>query len=180
MRGFNRAIIAGNLTRDPDLRYTVNKRAYARMGVAVNYRYKNANGEYQEGTDYINVVAWGTLAETCGKYLKKGSPALFEGRIRTGSYDAKDGSGKKYTTEIWVDNMVLLGQGQGQGGSGSGYQSSPTVGTDYGTAGGYVPSDDDFGKSIGESGFGGGGFSQGFADSDNGVPDINPDGAIPF
>ena len=179
MRGFNRAIIAGNLTNNPEVRYTVNKRAYARFGVAVNYRYKNANGEWQEGTDYINIVAWGTLAETCGKYLKKGSPALFEGRIRTGSYDAKDGSGKRYTTEIWVDNMVMLGSRE-QGGSGSGYQSSSPVGTDYGSQGGYVPGDDDFGKSIGESGFSGGGFTQGFADGDNGMQDGNSDSGIPF
>ena len=179
MRGFNRAIIAGNLTNNPEVRYTVNKRAYARFGVAVNYRYKNANGEWQEGTDYINIVAWGTLAETCGKYLKKGSPALFEGRIRTGSYDAKDGSGKRYTTEIWVDNMVMLGSRE-QGGSGSGYQSSSPVGTDYGSQSGYVPGDDDFGKSIGESGFSGGGFTQGFADGDNGMQDGNSDSGIPF
>ena len=178
MRGFNRAIIAGNLTNTPEVRYTVNKRAYARFGVAVNYRYKNANGEWQEGTDYINIVAWGTLAETCGKYLKKGSPALFEGRIRTGSYDAKDGSGKRYTTEIYVDNMIMLGS-RGQGGD-SGYQSSGTIGTDYGSAGGYVPSDDDFGKSIGDSGFGDGGFSQGFADNNSGTPDGNADSGIPF
>ena len=105
MRGFNRAIIAGNLTRDPEVRYTVNKRAYARFTVAVNNRYKDANGEYQDSTDYISVVAWGATAETCGKYLKKGSPVLIEGRIRTGSYDAKDGS-KRYTTE--VSELVAL------------------------------------------------------------------------
>lgn len=178
MRGFNRAIIAGNLTRDPEVRYTVNKRAYARMGVAVNYRYKNANGEYQEGTDYINVVAWGALAETCGKYLKKGSPVLFEGRISTGSYDAKDGSGKRYTTEIMADNMVMLGSREQGGGSGmGGYQSS---GADFGASGGYVPSDDDFGKSIGESGFGGGGFSQGFTDSNSPNSDGDSETNIPF
>ena len=177
MRGFNRAIIAGNLTRDPELRYTVNKRAYAKMGVAVNYRYKDANGEYQEGTDYINLVAWGTLAETCGKYLKKGSPALFEGRIRTGSYEAKDGSGKRYTTEIWVDSMILLSSRDGGSTSGGGYQ--PSSGADFGAPGGYIPSDEDFGKSIGESGFGGGGFSQGFADDGNGMPGGSESG-IPF
>ena len=175
MRGFNRAIIAGNLTKDPELRYTVNKRAYARMGVAVNYRYKDSNGEYQEGTDYINVVAWGSLAETCGKYLKKGSPALFEGRIRTGSYDAKDGSGKRYTTEIYVDNMIMLGSRE-QGGFSSGRQSS-VIGVDYNT-GSYVPGDDDFGKSLGESG-----FAKGFADdggNDDGIPDGASEDSIPF
>ncbi|MBQ6112631.1 MAG: single-stranded DNA-binding protein [Synergistaceae bacterium] len=174
MRGFNRAIIAGNLTRDPDLRYTVNKRAYARFSVAVNYRYKGENGEYQEGTDYINVVAWGTLGETCGKYLKKGSPVLIEGRIRTGSYEARDGSGKRYTTEIMADNMTMLGSRE-QSGSSSGQPSSYQP-----SFGGYSPSDDDFGKSIGESGFGGT-FSPGFADDDNsGIADAGSDSGIPF
>ena len=174
MRGFNRAIIAGNLTRDPDLRYTVNKRAYARFSVAVNYRYKGENGEYQEGTDYINVVAWGTLGETCGKYLKKGSPVLIEGKIRTGSYEARDGSGKRYTTEIMADNMTMLGSRE-QSGSSSGQPSSYQP-----SFGGYSPSDDDFGKSIGESGFGGT-FSPGFADDDNsGIADAGSDSGIPF
>ena len=174
MRGFNRAIIAGKLTRDPDLRYTVNKRAYARFSVAVNYRYKGENGEYQEGTDYINVVAWGTLGETCGKYLKKGSPVLLEGRIRTGSYEARDGSGKRYTTEIMADNMTMLGSRE-QSGSSSGQPSSYQP-----SFGGYSPSDDDFGKSIGESGFGGT-FSPGFADDDNsGIADAGSDSGIPF
>ncbi|MBQ3446308.1 MAG: single-stranded DNA-binding protein [Synergistaceae bacterium] len=173
MRGFNRAIIAGNLTRDPEVRYTVNKKAFARFGVAVNSRWRNANGELQENTEYINVVAWGSTAETAGKYLKKGSPVLVEGRIRTGSYDAKDGSGKRYTTEIWVDSMVMLGSREG----GSGSQVSS--GTDYGSSGGYTPSDDDFGKSIGESGFGGGGFSGGFTDDSGGNSDSG-DSGIPF
>ncbi|MBQ9903389.1 MAG: single-stranded DNA-binding protein [Synergistaceae bacterium] len=166
MRGFNRAIIAGNLTKDPEVRYTVNKKAFARFTVAVNNRYKDANGEWQENADYISVVAWGSTAETCGKYLKKGSPVLIEGRIRTGSYDAKDGSGKRYTTEIWVDSMVMLGSRE-QGSSG-------------GMSSGGRPSDDDFGKSIGESGFSGGGFSQGFADDNNGMPDAGSEGGIPF
>lgn len=166
MRGFNRAIIAGNLTRDPELRYTVNKRAFARFTVAVSNRYKDANGEWQENADYISVVAWGSTAETCGKYLKKGSPVLIEGRIRTGSYDAKDGSGKRYTTDIVVDSMVMLG--------------SREHGSSGGMSSGGVPSDDDFGKSIGESGFSGGGFSQGFADDNNGMPDAGSEGGIPF
>ena len=112
MRGFNRAIIAGNLTRDPDLRATVNKKSYARFSVAVSYRYKDQNGELKENVDYINVITWGAMAETYCKYLRKGSPVLVEGRIQTGSYDAKDGSGKRYTTEILADNILLLGSNQ--------------------------------------------------------------------
>ena len=172
MRGFNRAIIAGNLARDPDVRYTVNKKAYARFTVAVGNRWRNANGEMQESTDYISVVAWGNIAENAGKYLKKGSPVLVEGRIRTGSYDAKDGSGKRYTTDIYVDNLIMLGSRE-QGGSG--YQQSSVIGVDYGAAG-----DDSFGKNIGDSGFGGEGFSGGFADNDNGMSDTTPDSGIPF
>lgn len=177
MRGFNRAIIAGNLTRDPELRYTVNKKAYARFTVAVNNRWRNANGEMQDSTDYISVVAWNNTAENVGKYLKKGSPVLIEGRIRTGSYDAKDGSGKRYTTEIWVDSLIMLSSREQ--GSGSGYQSSP-AGNDFGSSGGYVPGNDDFGRSIGESGFGGEGFSQGFTDDNNDNTGGNSDSGIPF
>jgi single-strand DNA-binding protein len=175
MNGFNRAIIAGNLTNDPDLRYTVNKKAFARFGVAVNNRYKNANGEVQESTDYINVVVWGNQAENCGKYLKKGRPVLVEGRIQTSSYEAKDGSGKRYMTEINASNVVFLGSGQGSpsGQSSSSGESYPS------SSGGYqMPSsmggDSDFGRSIGESNFGGD-SSQGFANGNS-----NDETDIPF
>ena len=154
MRGFNKAIIAGNLTKDPDVRYTVNKRAFARFGVAVNYRYKDANGEYQEGTDFINVVAWGSLGETCGKYLKKGSPVLIEGRIRTDTYEARDGSGKRTMTEIVADNMVMLGSRQG--GDSGGYSYGRTGSSGYSSSGyGMTPPDDSEFGSINDHGFGG-------------------------
>ncbi len=171
MRGFNRAIIAGNLTKDPEVRYTVNKKAFARFTLAVNNRFKNANGEIQDSTDYISVVAWNATAEICGKYLRKGSPVLIEGRIRTGSYDAKDGSGKRYTTEVWVDNMIMLGAGQGSSsGSGSGYQSSES----YSQIPSSMNDDSGYGMSIGESNFGGD-ISQGF-----GSENANDEKVIPF
>ena len=177
MRGFNKAIIAGNITADPEVRYTVNKRAYARFGVAVNYRYKNSNGEMQEGTDFINVVAWGNTAETIGKYMKKGNPILVEGRIRTGSYEARDGSGKRYTTEIWVENFTFLGGGQqGNNQQNSGGNFSRSSGSDFDN---YVPSDEDFGKSIGESGFGNfssGGFGSSLTQNSN----MTDESDIPF
>ena len=170
MRGFNRAIIAGNLTRDPEVRYTVNKKAYAKLGIAVNSTWRNANGELQENVDYINATAWGATAETCGKYLKKGSPILIEGRIKTGSYDAKDGSGKRYTTEIYIDSMVMLGSGQGASGGGS---SSGNNFVSFNP-----PSSDDFGSPIGDSGFGGGiNPTSGLADNNN---DNMSEDDIPF
>ena len=173
MRGFNRAIIAGNLTRDPEVRYTVKKRAYAKFGVAVNYRYKDNNGEYKDGVDYINVAAWGATAETCGKYLKKGSPILVEGRISTRTYDANDGSGKKSITEVVIDHMVMLGSGQGSSGGGS-YPSSSN--DDFGSFN--PPTVEDFGRPISESGFGGGvNPTQGFANDNN---DNMSEDDIPF
>ena len=119
MRGYNKAILIGNLTRDPELRYTINKRAYVRFGIAVNYSWKDQNGEFKEGTDFINVVAWGTIAENCGKYLKKGSGVFVEGRIQTGSYEAKDGTGKRYTTEILASTVQFVGVKKDDGGGGS-------------------------------------------------------------
>lgn len=169
MRGFNRVILAGNLTKDPEVRYTVNKRAYARFSLAVSYRYKNPNGEYQDGVDYINVVAWGFSAETAGKYLKKGSPVLIEGRIKTGSYEAKDGSGKRYTTEVYADNLIMLGSRQEVPGS---QGSSPSFGSD-------IPDSSSFGKSIGEEGFGEGNFTQDFANDNNSMPESDVS-SIPF
>jgi len=109
MRGFNKAILMGNVSRDPELRYTLNKRAYVRFSVAVGYSWKDPNGELKEGADFISVVAWGPLAEFCGKYLKKGTGVFVEGRIQTGSYEAKDGSGKRYTTDILASTVQFVG-----------------------------------------------------------------------
>lgn len=177
MRGYNRAIIAGNLTRDPDVRYTVNKKAYAHFGVAVNRQWKDSNGVLQENTEFINVVVWGPQAENCGKYLKKGSAVLLEGRIQTTSYDAKDGSGKRYMTEVNADSVQFLSSGQ-QNQSGDNYQrnsASQQQSDNFNQPSSFeLPGDDSFGKSIGESGFGG--FSTDFLDGEE-APDNND---IPF
>ena len=160
MRGFNRVIIAGNLTRDPEVRYTASKRAFARFGVAVNHSYKDNNGEFKESTDFINVVAWSFIAERCGKYLKKGSPVLIEGRLRTSSYEARDGSGKRTMTEVEATNLLMLSSGQRSNNNygntgfsdssmGIGFDDLPTEG-DFSD----IPVDDGgFGSSIGERGF---------------------------
>lgn len=176
MRGFNRVTIIGNLTRDPEVRYTVNKKSYARFTVAVSNRYRDANGEFQETSDYINVVAWSNNAEVAGKYLKKGSPVFVEGRIRTGSYDAKDGSGKRYTTDVWVDTLILLGSSSG-GGFSSSSSRGQSSGMDPFSSG--LPMSDDFGSSIGDRGFGGTEPMTDFADDRNSMSD--PEGTgIPF
>jgi single-strand DNA-binding protein len=116
MRGYNKVILIGNVSRDPELRYTLNKRAYVRFSVAVGYSWKDQNGEIKENVDFIPVVVWGPLAEFCGKYLKKGTGVLVEGRIQTGSYEAKDGSGKRYTTDILASGVQFVGSKKEDGG----------------------------------------------------------------
>ena len=114
--------------------------------VAVGYAWKNKSGEYQDGTDFITVVAWGPLAERCGRYLKKGSGVLVEGRIRSRSYDARDGSGKKYVTEVEAGEVVFVG---GKRTSDEGGPYDPQTTPDPSSFSG----DEDFGKSIHEKGF---------------------------
>jgi len=108
MRGFNKAIIAGNATKDPELRTTPSGQSVTSFSVATNRKYKDASGELQEFTEFHNVVAWGKLAELCSQLLRKGSGVLIEGRLQTRSWEGQDGV-KRQTTEIVAENMVALG-----------------------------------------------------------------------
>lgn len=101
----NKAIIIGNLTRDPDLKSTQSGIPVASFTVAVNRRFKNANGEQE--TDYINIVAWRQLAELCGKYLKKGNKVGITGSIQTRKYTDKNGV-ERTATEILADEAEFL------------------------------------------------------------------------
>ena len=109
MRGFNLAVIMGNLVRDPETRYTQSQKATTSFTVACG-RGKNKSGE-DMGCDFLPIVTWNATAEACGKYLKKGSPVLVEGRIQTRSYDAKDGT-KRYVTEIVASEVKFLASGK--------------------------------------------------------------------
>lgn len=108
MRGFNKAIIMGNLARDPELRYTQTQRAVASFTVAVNRQWKDQNGEAREEAVFIPVVVWGKGAEVCERYLKKGSGVLVEGRINVRSYEAQTGE-RRYVTEIIADTFQFVG-----------------------------------------------------------------------
>ena len=101
---FNRAIIVGNLTRDPELRSLPSGVQVATIGVATNRVWKDKNGAKQESTDYHNVVVFGRQAQTSAQYLRKGASVLVEGRMQTRSWDAPDGT-KKYRTEIVADRV---------------------------------------------------------------------------
>lgn len=102
----NSVQVLGNLTRDPQIRATKTGRAVASFSVAVNSSYTTAQGETKELTDFINVVAWGALAESVGNQLKKGTRVFVEGRYSTRSYEAQDGS-RRYITEV-VAHLVAL------------------------------------------------------------------------
>lgn len=107
---YNKVFLIGNLTRDPELRYTPSGIAVARFTLAVNrIKRKDAAGENGQDVDFINVVAWRRLAEICGEYLKKGRPAAIEGRLQIRSYDSKTGE-KRTMTEVVADNMQMLGK----------------------------------------------------------------------
>lgn len=115
----NKAMIIGNLTRDPEVKTTPNGTPVATVGVATNQVWTDQNGQKQERVEFHNIVAWRRLAEICGQYLKKGSKVYFEGRLQTRDWTGQDGI-KRYRTEIIADNMIMLdrigGGTQNQGG----------------------------------------------------------------
>ena len=107
---YNKVFLIGNLTRDPELRYTTSGIPVARFAIAVNrFGQKNASGERSQEVDFLNIVAWRRLAEICGEYLKKGRPVAIEGRLQIRSYQGKDGQ-QKTMTEVVADNMQMLGK----------------------------------------------------------------------
>lgn len=115
----NKAILVGNLGKDPELRYTASGQAVATFSLATTEKFKNKGGEQQERTEWHNIVAWGPLAEICGKYLTKGKQIYCEGRIQSRSYDDRDGN-KRYITEIVISDMQMLGGRPGEDGGGGG------------------------------------------------------------
>ncbi len=114
----NKAILIGNLTRDPELRALPGGSKVCSFSIATNRVWKDKNGAKQESTDYHNVVVFGRQAETVAQYMKKGSSILVEGRIQTRSWDDKTSGEKKYRTEIVADR-TQFGPKSGGGGGGA-------------------------------------------------------------
>ena len=119
MAGVNKAIIVGNLGRDPEMRATQSGTQVANFTVATSRVYNDSSGQRQEETEWHKVVAFGRLAEICGQYLRKGKQVYIEGRIQTRSWDDKETGQKKYMTEIVANEMQMLGRA-GEGGGGGG------------------------------------------------------------
>lgn len=133
MRGFAKLTIAGNLTRDPDLRSTANGRSVASFGVAVNRNRKDASGNMNEEVTFYNCSAWGQQAENINKYLHKGDPILLSGRPHQSNWRDRNGA-ERSSIEVEVDDFVFLGGGNRDNNSGSSSYPAP--------AGSTVSSDD--------------------------------------
>ena len=125
MKGYNRVTLMGNLTRDPEVRYTQHGMACARFFLAVGYSRKKQDGSYEDAADFPICVVWGKRAEVIGKYFRKGAGILVEGKIQTGSYQDKNGN-KRYTTEVLVQDFNFVGGKKDEQGSGGGHQDQAT------------------------------------------------------
>ena len=118
-KSVNKVILLGNLGKDPEVKYTPQGTPVAKLTIATNYRYKDKNEQWQDQTEWHNVVLWQRLAEIAGEYLKKGSKVYIEGRLQTRSWEDKQTNQKRYMTEVVASDLVLLG-GRGEGGGESG------------------------------------------------------------
>jgi single-strand DNA-binding protein len=137
-RSLNRVTLIGNLTRDPELRYTPSGTAVCTFGMATNRSWTpNDGGERQEETEYHRIVAWAKLGEICSQLLFKGRKVYVEGRLQTRKWTGQDGM-ERETTEIVIDNMIALGAPKG---GSQGYGGDDTGDDDYGSSYSQVPAE---------------------------------------
>jgi len=138
----NKAMLIGNLGKDPELRFTPSGRAVARFPVATSEQWTDANGQRQDRTEWHNIVVWGKQAESCGQYLSKGRQVFIEGSIRSRQYDDKEGQ-KRYITEVIAQRVQFLGGGgRGDGAGGGAGRGAQSAGGDE-MAPAPAPEDDD-------------------------------------
>ena len=114
-RGLNKVLLLGNLTADPELRYTPQGTAVATFTIATNRNWTDQSGQLQEGVEFTRCVAWAKRAEICSQILYKGRKAFVEGRLQTREWEGQD-KVKRRTTEVIIDNMIALGPAGGSGG----------------------------------------------------------------
>jgi len=124
MANFNKVMLMGNLTRDPEVRYTPKGTAVAEIGLAVNRIYSGENNEKREETTFVDVTLWGRTAEVAGEYLKKGRPVFIEGRLQLDSWEDKQSGQKRSKLRVVAEGMQLIGSRGGGGGSGEGDETA--------------------------------------------------------
>jgi len=128
-KSLNKVQLIGNLGKDPEVKYTPQGTPVAKITLATNERYKDKDGNWQDRTEWHNVVLWQRLAEIAGEYLKKGGKVYIEGRLQTRSWDDKQSGQKKWMTEVVASDLILLGgRGEGGGESGGGYSRGAAAG----------------------------------------------------
>jgi single-strand DNA-binding protein len=120
MASFNKVILLGNLTRDPEVRYTPKGTAVTELGMAVNRVYTAENGEKREETTFVDITLWGRTAEIAGEYLKKGRPVFIEGRLQLDTWDDKQSGQKRSKLKVVGEGLQLIGSRPGGGAAGGG------------------------------------------------------------
>lgn len=115
MASFNKVILLGNLTRDPEVRYTPKGTAVTEIGMAMNRNYTAENGEKREETTFVDVTLWGRTAEIAGEYLKKGRPVFIEGRLQLDTWDDKQSGQKRSKLKVVAEGLQLIGGRPGGG-----------------------------------------------------------------
>jgi single-strand DNA-binding protein len=133
MANLNKVMLIGNVTRDPELRYTPKGTAVTEVGLAVNRVYSSDDGERREETTFIDVTLWARKAEVAAQYLKKGSPVYFEGRLQLDTWEDKQTGQKRNKLRVVADSLEFLGGGSGGGG---GRQQDDSSGGSYSRGGG--------------------------------------------
>ena len=124
MASYNKVLLLGNCTRDPEVKYTPKGTAVAELGLAVNRVYTADNGEKREETTFVDVTFWGRQAEIAGEFLKKGRPVFIEGRLQLDTWDDKQSGAKRSKLRVIAEVMQLLG-GRNEGGEGGSSGGAP-------------------------------------------------------
>ncbi len=155
MANFNKVILIGNLTRDPEMRYLPSQTPVVEIGLAVNRRWKGSDGQQKEETCFIDCVSFGKQAEVLNQYMSKGRPIMVEGRLQLDTWEGKDGS-RRSKHKVVIEQFQFLGGGQGSGqGSGQGggqaaprqqQQQPPSQSQDNNDMGSQQPSPPDMGS----------------------------------
>lgn len=123
-KGFNKVILMGNLTRDPETRTTPSGQSVTNFSLAVNRTWKGQDGQQQESVSFLNCVAWGKPGEIIAQYVQRGRSLLVSGRLEQRSWDDKQTGQKRSTVEVVVEDFNFIDGGNSSGGSGSSNQSS--------------------------------------------------------